>query len=291
MLGTGWTLGIGAACVVIGVIMIGPALVNAASVLLGWPPSLLFPVAGRLAMRNLSRQKRRTSNTAAALFVGVAIVSCLGVVASSVNASVAGLIDNELRTDYIVYSNNGQIPDKAVTGITSIKDVKSVSVSRMMPSVKFDGKVAMAFAEQPTVFSDVMDPTSTQGDADKALRAGELVVGEKLMEDRGWKLGDKVTITGKRVVVDKDATAKAQADYQAKVQSKAQALQAEAQALLAQGDVAGAKAKGDEAQKVVDDARNVDPSTLTRQHARNRPRPSSASARSSPIRSTAPWCL
>lgn len=262
MLGTGWTLGIGAACVVIGVIMIGPALVNAASVLLGWLPSLLFPVAGRLAMRNLSRQKRRTSNTAAALFVGVAIVSCLGVVASSVNASVAGLIDNELRTDYIVYSNNGRIPDKAVAGITSIKDVKSVSVSRMMPSVKFDGKVAMAFAEQPTVFSDVMDPTSTQGDADKALRAGELVVGEKLMEDRGWKLGDKVTITGKRVVVDKDATAKAQADYQAKVQSKAQALQAEAQALLAQGDVAGAKAKGDEAQKVVDDARNVDPSTL-----------------------------
>ena len=229
VMGTGWTLGIGAACVVIGVIMVGPALVQTASVVLGWLPSLLFPVAGRLAMRNLSRQKRRTSNTAAALFVGVAIVSCLGVVASSVNASVAGIIDSGLKTDYIVSSTNGQIPEKAVNDIKGIKDVKSVSVSRMMMNAKFDGKTALAFAEQPTVFSDVMDPVATQGDADKALRRGELVVGEKLAENRGWKIGDKVTVTCKRVSVDQKATA---------------------------------KAKADEAQQALDEARNVDPTTL-----------------------------
>ena len=221
VMGTGWTLGIGAACVVIGVIMVGPALVQTASVVLGWLPSLLFPVAGRLAMRNLSRQKRRTSNTAAALFVGVAI--------SSVNASVAGIIDSGLKTDYIVSSTNGQIPEKAVNDIKGIKDVKSVSVSRMMMNAKFDGKTALAFAEQPTVFSDVMDPVATQGDADKALRRGELVVGEKLAENRGWKIGDKVTVTCKRVSVDQKATA---------------------------------KAKADEAQQALDEARNVDPTTL-----------------------------
>ena len=262
VMGTGWTLGIGAACVVIGVIMVGPALVQTASVVLGWLPSLLFPVAGRLAMRNLSRQKRRTSNTAAALFVGVAIVSCLGVVASSVNASVAGIIDSGLKTDYIVSSTNGQIPEKAVNDIKGIKDVKSVSVSRMMMNAKFDGKTALAFAEQPTVFSDVMDPVATQGDADKALRRGELVVGEKLAENRGWKIGDKVTVTCKRVSVDQEATAKAQADYQAQVQAKVQSLQTEAQTLLASGDQAGAQAKADEAQQAVDEARNVDPTTL-----------------------------
>ena len=263
-LGTGWMLGIGAACVVIGMIMVGPALVETASVVLGWIPSLLFPVAGRLAMRNLSRQKRRTSNTSAALFVGVAIVSCLGVVASSVNASVAGIIDSGLKTDYIVSSTNGQIPDKAVNDIKGIKDVKSVSVSRMMMNAKFDGETALAFAEQPTVFSDVMDPVATQGNADKALRRGELVVGEKLAEDRDWKIGDKVTVTCKRVVVDQEATAKAQADYQAQVQAKVQSLQTEAQTLLAAGDQAGAKAKADEAQQAVADAQNVDPATLVK---------------------------
>ena len=263
-LGTGWMLGIGAACVVIGMIMVGPALVETASVVLGWIPSLLFPVAGRLAMRNLSRQKRRTSNTAAALFVGVAIVSCLGVVASSVNASVAGIIDSGLKTDYIVSSTNGQIPDKAVNDIKGIKDVKSVSVSRMMMNAKFDGETALAFAEQPTVFSDVMDPVATQGNADRALRRGELVVGEKLAEDRDWKIGDKVTVTCKRVVVDQEATAKAQADYQAQVQAKVQSLQTEAQTLLAAGDQVGAKAKADEAQQAVADAQNVDPATLVK---------------------------
>ena len=263
-LGTGWTLGIGAACVVIGVIMVGPALVETASVVLGWIPSLLFPVAGRLAMRNLSRQKRRTSNTAAALFVGVAIVSCLGVVAASVNASVAGIVDNGLKTDYIVTSSNGQIPDKAVSDIKGVKDAKSVSVSRMMMNAKFDGKAALAFAEQPTVFSDVMDPVATQGDADRALRRGELVVGEKLAQNRGWKIGDEVTVTCKRVVVDQEATAKAQADYQAQVQAQIQTLQTEAQTLLAAGDQAGAKTKADEAQQAAADAQNVDPATLVK---------------------------
>ncbi|MEE0332711.1 ABC transporter permease, partial [Bifidobacterium angulatum] len=70
--------------------------------------------------------------------------------------------------------------------------------------------------------------------------------------------------TCKRVVVDQEATAKAQADYQAQVQAKVQSLQTEAQTLLAAGDQVGAKAKADEAQQAVTDAQNVDPATLVK---------------------------
>ncbi len=60
--------------------------VETASVVLSAGLRRCCSVAGRLAMRNLSRQKRRvTSNTAAALCPWAwAIVSCLGAVASSV---------------------------------------------------------------------------------------------------------------------------------------------------------------------------------------------------------------
>ena len=62
----GWPLGIGAALAVIGVIVAGPAYVSTAGAVLGWLPSKAFTVTGRLAQRNISRSKRRTSNTAAA---------------------------------------------------------------------------------------------------------------------------------------------------------------------------------------------------------------------------------
>ena len=61
----GWPLGIGAALAVIGVIVAGPAYVSTAGAVLGWLPSKAFTVTGRLAQRNISRSKRRTSNTAA----------------------------------------------------------------------------------------------------------------------------------------------------------------------------------------------------------------------------------
>ena len=264
-LGTGWTLGLGAAFVVIGMIVTAPALVKPASVVLGWLPALVFPVSGRLATRNLVRQKRRTANTAAALFVGVAIVSCLGVVASSVKASVSGIVDNGLKSDLIVMSNSGQIPDNAIDKIKQVEGVKSVSCNRMLLGITFDGKsVLSTFAEQPSLFSDVFEPVTEAGDPDNALRSGQLVVGETIANERGWKVGDTITVAGKQISIDEEATAKAQADYQAQIQARIQALQTEAQQLTLKGDTAGAQKKASEAQQVADDAQHVDPSTLVK---------------------------
>ncbi|RSX52700.1 ABC transporter permease [Bifidobacterium callimiconis] len=265
--GTGWPLGIGAGLIVIGVIVLAPALVRPAGVVLGFLPSLVFRVTGRLAVRNLSRQKRRTANTAAALFVGVAIVSCLSVVAASAKASVAGIVDTGLKSDFAVSSAaSGRIPDAAVDAVKQVDGVKSVSTSRMLMNVKYDGKriSGTSFAEQPSLFTDVFAPVTMSGDANKALRDGELVVGETIAKDRGWQVGDTVTMTGERVSVDEEATAKAQADWQAQTQAKVTALQQEAQKLAASGDAAGAQAKAAEAQQAVTDAQNVDPSTLIR---------------------------
>lgn len=268
-IGTGWPLGVGAGLVVLGVIVLAPALVGPTSVILGWIPAHVFTVTGRLATRNLARSKRRTANTAAALFVGVAIVSCLGVVASSAKASVAGIVDSGLKSDFSAMSAaNGRIPDDAIDAIKKTDGVGSVSQSRMLLGVTYgsgdDKTSAMTFAEQPSLFTDVFAPVTNSGDADRALRDGELVVGITVAKDNGWKVGDTVTVNGKQVVVDEEATAKAQADYQAQVQSHIADLSAQAQALLASGDTAGAQAKTTEAQKAAEDAKNVDLSTLVK---------------------------
>lgn len=265
--GTGWPLGVGAALIVIGVIVAGPAWVSPAGAVLGWIPAHVFQVTGRLATRNLSRHKRRTSNTAAALFVGVAIVSCLSVVATSAKASVNDIVETGLKADFSISSAaSGQIPDNAVEAIKGVDGLKSVSSNRMIFGAKYDGKQVkgMTFASQDSLFTDVFAPEIIAGDANKALRGGELVVGEDIADDQGWKVGDTVKVSTENTTVDEEATAQAQADYQTQVQAQIQSLTEEAQKLALAGDAAGAQAKSDEIQQVTQQAQNVDPATLVK---------------------------
>lgn len=265
--GTGWPLGVGAALIVIGVIVAGPAWVSPAGAVLGWIPAHVFQVTGRLATRNLSRHKRRTSNTAAALFVGVAIVSCLSVVATSAKASVNDIVDTGLKADFSISSAaSGQIPDNAVEAIKGVDGLKSVSSNRMIFGAKYDGKQVkgMTFASQDSLFTDVFAPEIIAGDANKALRGGELVVGEDIADDQGWKVGDTVKVSTENTTADEEATAQAQADYQTQVQAQIQSLTEEAQKLALAGDAAGAQAKSDEIQQVTQQAQNVNPATLVK---------------------------
>lgn len=263
----GWPLGIGAALAVIGVIVAGPAYVSTAGTILGWLPSKIFTVTGRLAQRNISRSKRRTSNTAAALFVGVAIVSCLGVVATSAKASVNSLIDTGLKADFAISSaSGGRIPDQAIKDIENVDGVKHVVSNRVVLGVKYDGKSVsgFTFATQPELFTKIFAAETTEGDAVSALKDGKLLVGKTIADDRGWHVGQKVKVTAENTVVDEQATAKAQADYQAKVKAHAQELQTQAQQMAASGDMTGAQAKAKEIEQYTDKAKNVDPKTLVK---------------------------
>ncbi|PJM75270.1 ABC transporter permease [Bifidobacterium simiarum] len=249
----GWPLGAGAALLVVGVIVMGPSLVSVAGTVLGWLPSKIFRVTGTLARRNLSRSRRRTANTAAALFVGVAIVSCLGVVASSAKASVAGIVDTGLKADYAVLSaSSGQLPEGAVRDLKTVSGVKSTAANRLVIGVKYDGDRVngMTLAVQPTLFTDVFAPVTKAGDPTASLKNGDLVVGEDVANDRRWQVGDTVTVSAKKTLIDQAATAKAQQEYQAKVQT-------EVQTLMAQGRV-------QEAQTRMEQAKQVDPTTLIR---------------------------
>lgn len=265
-LGAEWPLGIGAAFAVVGIIVLGPALVGPAGKVLGWIPEHVFPVTGKLATRNIARAKRRTANTAAALFVGIAIVSCLGVIASSVKTSVHGLVDDMLQADYIVMpaaSGNG-LSEQVVKAVEDTDGVGQSATVTMMLGVKIDGKDVLPVTTQQDLFTELAPPSDMQGDAPQAFADGEAVVGENVMEDRGWKLGQELEFTARNVVVDEEATAAAQKAYQQQVEAKAMTLQGEAQSLMLAGDAAGAQAKAEEAQQVVEDAKDVDPATLVK---------------------------
>ena len=244
----GWPLGIGAALIVIGTIILSPALVSPAATFLGWIPSKIWPVTGRLAMRTISRSKRRTANTATALLIGVALVSCIGTLASSVEASVAGMLGNDMHYDLVAISPTaGSLPDGAVSAIKEAKGIKSISTSHLVIGMTYDGRAILGptIASQPSLFSNLMTPVTREGNAVAAMKDGELVVGQNIAKDRSWHVGQKVEVAATRREVDRAATQKAIQAYQAQTAAKIQQL-------MQSGNFS-------EAQKLQQSASHVDP--------------------------------
>jgi putative ABC transport system permease protein len=101
------TAGAGAVGVFVGAGVLGPLLARPASRVLG-APLARRRTTGKLARQNAMRNPTRTAATAAALMVGVSLVSLMTIVASSTKDSVNAIIDSAMRADYVI--NSGGAP-------------------------------------------------------------------------------------------------------------------------------------------------------------------------------------
>lgn len=245
-IGVGWPLGVGAGLLVVGVIMLAPALVRPFGAVLGWLPAHAFRVTGRLAVRNLSRQRRRTANTAAALFVALAIVGCIGVVTSSVKASVSDIVDNNLQADYVLSANSVRIPNAALDQVRQLPDVADVETTSVAMGVKVSGvpDPMPVFITDRGFADTVIAPDSWEGDFYGTLDdPTRVVVGETTASKYGWHVGDTIELTSDDVTM---AAAAQQAQQQAQqAQQQAQeAQQAARQSSRTATYTIGAIAKG-----------------------------------------------
>src|SRR4029078_8835068 len=81
-------VGLGAVLVIIAAIVIGPVLAGPSVRVLGAILPRFRGVTGRLATENAARSPKRTSATASALLISVALVGFITVFASSAKASI-----------------------------------------------------------------------------------------------------------------------------------------------------------------------------------------------------------
>jgi putative ABC transport system permease protein len=96
--------GIGAAVSFIGVSVLAALAVRPFGKAVGSPLPRLFGVAGRLAQENSLRKPRRTAATASALMIGVALVTVVATLVSSVKFSITGTVRDEVIGQYEVHS-------------------------------------------------------------------------------------------------------------------------------------------------------------------------------------------
>ncbi|URN04220.1 ABC transporter permease [Actinomadura madurae] len=185
-------VGAGAFAVFIGVTMLAPVISVPVMKVLGAPFARLMGSPGRLARQNALRNPRRTAATAAALMIGLALITTVNVLGATMRASVDKQVDAQFGADYLVQAEGaGGVGAEVAQKIGSTPGVTAAS-----PTYEGDAKIAGKKAsymsgDVPAIVKGAkLDITS--GGA--SIGGTGMMVDEKTAEDNGWKVGTAVPV-------------------------------------------------------------------------------------------------
>jgi len=103
-------LGGGVLLMFVGVALNAPRLVPPMASLLGWPGTRIGGAAGQLARDNAIRNPSRTASTAAALMIGLALVTFVAIFGAGLRSSFESAVDDIFIADYALTSSNTFTP-------------------------------------------------------------------------------------------------------------------------------------------------------------------------------------
>jgi len=188
--------GLGALLTMIGIIVIGPVLATPATAIVGGPLPRLRGVSGALARQNAMRNPRRTSSTAAALMVGVGVVTLFTVFAASLKASIRDSVSGSVRSDLVISSRSfggGELSPQLATAVATISGVQQATgLGQGVVTIGGSGH-RITVADQAGL-TNVLNLGVTQGSIE-SLDPQRLAVSEKKAKSRGWRLGTPVEVT------------------------------------------------------------------------------------------------
>ena len=125
-------LSLGAGCLLmfVGMTIFAPKLVGPLATVLGWPAKRLGGAAGELAIDNARRSPARTASTAAALMIGLALVTFVTVFAQGIRTGFEGAVDNLFKADYALATSDfaplSAVAADRVAGTPGITVISSV---------------------------------------------------------------------------------------------------------------------------------------------------------------------
>jgi putative ABC transport system permease protein len=132
-------MGGGALIIFFGVAGFSSKLVPGLATLLGWPSARLGGASGRLARGNAKRNPHRTASTAAALMIGLALVTLVALLGQGIRSSFTGAVDKIFISDYAITAQNNfsPIPTDAAAAATRAPGVEAVADVRAGQALMF----------------------------------------------------------------------------------------------------------------------------------------------------------
>jgi putative ABC transport system permease protein len=190
----GWgTFAIGAGLLVIGALVFAPVATRPVIRLVAAPFVWVSGTVGRLAQGNALRVPRRTAATASALTIGLALICGACVVAESMKASMADLIDQELTADFVLSNGQSVFPPAVAESVAALPDVRSVAPLGWL-ELRVGKDLLTGSAGTGAGIADNVRIQVTSGSV-TALDDGQLLVNESTAERFGWKVGSTLTAT------------------------------------------------------------------------------------------------
>ena len=165
-------LGGGVLLLFLGVALVAPRLVRPLAAVLGSPGARLGGAAGRLARDNATRNPARTASTAAALMIGIALVTLVAVLAQGLRTSFESAVDELFVADYALTPQNdfGAVSEDAEIAAVKVPGVTVVSSIRSGEGEAFGDTVGVNGVASDV--SEVVDMTWSSGSGDVAARLG-----------------------------------------------------------------------------------------------------------------------
>jgi putative ABC transport system permease protein len=186
------SLGVGVLVLFIGFAMVARYLVKPLVRVLGWPGQRIAGAAGRLAKENSIRNPARTAATAAALMIGLALITFVAVFASGLQGSIADAIDEQVNASYVVVSDDNFTPfEPSVDGAIAEVPGAEVAAVRGGRGKAFDSEENITGID-PASIADVYNFDWVEGSNAVLGELGETgaVLEESFASDHGLATGD-----------------------------------------------------------------------------------------------------
>ena len=193
-------LGLGAVLLFFGTALLSPRLVRPLASVVGRPLERLRGITGRLARENAVRNPGRTATTAAALMIGLALVTFVSVFAAGLTGSIDAAIDKSFTADLTLQHDDGfsPIPGAAGKAVREVEGVGAVSSIRFAEGdVKETGDGSFITSIDPAAIEQVIEFDWAEGSDETArsLTRDDALIDDVWAADNGVEVGDELTVT------------------------------------------------------------------------------------------------
>ncbi|MEU6001817.1 FtsX-like permease family protein [Streptomyces sp. NPDC047197] len=182
----------GAATIMVGVIVLTPLLSRpfiAASAPLLKP----FGVTGKLSRLNAVRNPRRTASTAAALMIGLTLITAMTVVATSMSSAINKMAAGSLKADYTVSMANYQpLTPEVREKLDKLPEVEASSPLRTAYG-EVDGSYSKISGVDEKAFGKLASLDFTSGSL-AALKGDSTLIDKETADRENLKPGDTVPV-------------------------------------------------------------------------------------------------
>jgi putative ABC transport system permease protein len=193
-------LAVGALALISGTAGVASRLVSVLATAFGWPARRFGGAAARIASENAVRNPQRTASTAAALMIGIALVSFVAVLGKGVHDSMNNAIGKQFPAQWIVTSKNGWSGFPTAAGDAAVKAPGVVRSTSIRGDRGLIGKAQVSVdGVDPKTVSGLYHFEWRRGSSDATLAelsSGGALVKESFAKKNGLELGEQFILLG-----------------------------------------------------------------------------------------------